>query len=54
MSLKERVKFINRKVKEDRKKHKKEIDAYNIRMKKAYEDCNTKRKKQMTKQINGK
>ena len=54
LSLKERVKFINRKVKEDRKKHKKEIDAYNIRMKKAYEDCNTKRKKQMTKQINGK
>lgn len=54
MSLKERVKFINRKVREHSKKHKKEIDAYNIRMKKAYEECNTKRKKQYDKQIKGK
>jgi len=54
MSLKERVKYTNRKVKEHRKKHKKEIDAYNIRMNKAYDDCSNKKDKQMTKQIKGK
>jgi len=53
MSLKERVKYTNRKVKEHRKKHKKEIDAYNIRMNKAYDDCSNKKDKQMTKQIKG-
>lgn len=51
LSLKERVKFINQKVKEHRKKHKKEIDDFRARSRKAYEECNTKRKKQYEKQI---
>ena len=51
LSLKERVKYTNRKVKEHRKKHKKEIDDFRARSRKAYEDCNTKRKKQYEKQI---
>jgi len=54
LSLKEKVKFINRKVKEDYKKHKKEIDDFRERSRKAYEECNTKRKKQYEKQIKGK
>ena len=51
LSLKERVKYTNRKVKEHYKKHKKEIDDFRARSRKAYEDCNTKRKKQYEKQI---
>ena len=31
--------------------HKKQIDAFRSRSRKAYEDCNTKRKKQYEKQI---
>tara|TARA_B110000503_G_C6889133_1_gene305972 strand:+ start:33 stop:530 length:498 start_codon:yes stop_codon:yes gene_type:complete len=54
MSLNERVKYTNRKVKEQRKKNKKEIDAFKARSRKAYDDCSNKRDKQMTKQIKGK
>ena len=54
MSLNERVKYTNRKVKEHRKKNKKQIDAFKARSRKAYEDCGNKKDKQMTKQIKGK
>ena len=54
MSLKERVKYTDRKVKEHQKKNKKQIDAFKARSRKAYEDCGNKRDKQMTKQIKGK
>lgn len=53
MSLKERVKYTDRKVKEQRKKNKKEIDAFKARSRNAYEYCGNKKDKQMTKQIKG-
>jgi len=54
MSLNERVKYTNQKVKEHSKKHKKEIDAFKARSRKAFKDCGNKKDKQMTKQIKGK
>ena len=53
MSLHEQVKHDNRKHLILKKKHKKEIEAYNKRSRKAYEECEEKRKKQMEKQIKG-
>ena len=54
MSLKERVKHTNKKIRKLRKKHKKEIDAYHKRSRKALEECGKEKKKQMEKQIKGK
>ena len=54
MSLKERVKHTVKKIREHNKKHKKQIDAFKARSRKAYEDCGNKKDKQMTKQIKGK
>ena len=46
MSLNEKVKYTTRKIREHTKKNKKQIDAYQTRSRKAYEDCGTKRDKQ--------
>ena len=54
MSLQERVKHSNKKLRTLRKKHKKEIDAYHKREEKALEECEKEQKKQMAKQIKGK
>jgi hypothetical protein len=54
MSLNERVKHTDKNVKEQRKKNKKQIDAFKARSRKAFKDCGNKRDKQMTKQIKGK
>ena len=54
MSLKERVKHTVKKIREHNKKHKKQIDAFKARSRKAFKDCGNKRDKQMTKQIKGK
>lgn len=54
MSLHERVKHNNKKIRSLRKKHKKEIDAYHNRSRKALEECKKQRQKQMEKQIRGK
>ena len=54
MSLKERVKHTVKKIREHNKKHKKEIDAFTARSRKAFKDCGNKRDKQKTKQIKGK
>ena len=54
MSLKERVKHTVKKIREHNKKHKKQIDAFTARSRKAFKDCGNKRDKQMTKQIKGK
>jgi len=54
MSLHERVKHNNKKIRSLRKKHKKEIDAYHKRTIKANEECEKQRQKQMEKQIRGK
>ena len=54
MSLHEKVKHTNKRVRTLRKKHKKEIDAYHNRSRKALEECKKQRQKQMEKQIRGK
>jgi len=54
MSLHERVKHNNKKIRSLRKKHKKEIDTYHKRTRKSNEECEKQRQKKMEKQIRGK
>ena len=51
MSLNEKVKIITRKIREHTKKNKKQIDAYQTRSRKAYEDCGPKRDKQTKEEL---